>query len=120
MRYALVVLLAAPLAAQTPAFTIEQAMGASFPTELTAAPAKRRLAWVFNARGSRNVWMAEPGADGAYAAHAVTTYTGDDGQEVGELAWSPDGETIVYARGTLGGAPKTNPLSLPQGDQGQE
>jgi len=120
MRYALVVLLAAPLAAQTPTFTIEQALGAPFPAELTASPAKGRIAWVFNARGSRNVWMAEPGADGSYAAHAVTTYTGDDGQEMGELAWSPDGETIVYARGSLGPGARTNPLSLPSGDQGQE
>ena len=103
-----------------PPFTIEQAMGAPFPTELTAAPAKGRIAWVFDARGSRNVWVAEPGADGSYAAHAVTTYTGDDGQEVGELAWSPDGETVVYARGSLGPGARTNPLSLPSGELGQE
>ncbi|HTD61253.1 MAG TPA: prolyl oligopeptidase family serine peptidase, partial [Gemmatimonadaceae bacterium] len=88
--------------------------------ELTAAPAKGRIAWVFNARGSRNVWVAEPGADGGYAARAVTSYTGDDGQELGELAWSPDGETIVYARGSLGPGSRTNPLSLPSGDLGQE
>jgi hypothetical protein len=54
MRFAFVFLLAAPLAAQTPAYTIEQALGAPFPTELTAAPAKGRVAWVFNARGSRD------------------------------------------------------------------
>ena len=120
MRFAFVVLLAAPLAAQAPAFTIEQALGAPFPTELTAAPAKGRIAWVFNARGRRNVWVAEPGADGGYAARAVTSYTEDDGQELGELAWSPDGETIVYARGSLGPGSRTNPLSLPSGDLGQE
>jgi dipeptidyl aminopeptidase/acylaminoacyl peptidase len=120
MRFAFVVLLAAPLAAQAPAFTIEQALGAPFPTELTAAPAKGRIAWVFNARGRRNVWAAEPGADGGYAARAVTSYTEDDGQELGELAWSPDGETIVYARGSLGPGSRTNPLSLPSGDLGQE
>jgi dipeptidyl aminopeptidase/acylaminoacyl peptidase len=75
---------------------------------------------VFNARGRRNVWVAEPGADGGYAARAVTSYTEDDGQELGELAWSPDGETIVYARGSLGPGSRTNPLSLPSGDLGQE
>jgi dipeptidyl aminopeptidase/acylaminoacyl peptidase len=116
MRFAVLSLIAAPLAAQAPSFTIDQVLGAPFPSELTAAPAKGRVAWVFNAKGSRNVWVAGPLADGAYAAHAATTYSADDGQEVGELAWSPDGETIVYTRGTLGGAPKTNPLSLPQGD----
>jgi dipeptidyl aminopeptidase/acylaminoacyl peptidase len=110
----------APLAAQAPAFTVEQILGAPFPTELTAAPANGRIAWVFNARGSRNVWVGEPGADGGYTARAVTSYTGDDGQEIGELAWSPDGETIVYARGSLGPGTRTNPLSLPQGEMGQE
>jgi len=122
-RAAVLVLLAAPLvplAAQVPSFTVEQVLGAPFPTELTAAPAKGRIAWVFNARGSRNVWVSEPGADGAYAARAVTSYTGDDGQEIGELAWSPDGETIVYARGSLGPGTRTNPLSLPAGEMGQE
>jgi dipeptidyl aminopeptidase/acylaminoacyl peptidase len=113
-------LLAAPVGAQTAAFTIEQVLGAPFPTELIAAPAKGRIAWVFNARGSRNVWVAEPGADGSYAARAVTTYSGDDGQEVGDLAWSPDGETIVYVRGSLTPGEGTNPRSLPSGDLGQE
>ena len=120
MRFAFLLLLAAPLAAQTPAFTIEQVLGAPFPTELIAAPAKGRIAWVFNARGNRNVWVAEPGADGSYVARAVTTYSGDDGQEVGELAWSPDGETIVYARGSLTPGEGTNPRSLPSGDLGPE
>src|SRR5262249_49242663 len=41
-------------------------------------------------------------------------------QELGELAWSSDGETIVYARGSLGPGQRTNPLSLPSGDIGQE
>ena len=45
--------------------TLEQFLSAPFPTELTAAPAKGRVAWVFNASGARNLWIAEPTHDGS-------------------------------------------------------
>ncbi|HUJ33401.1 MAG TPA: prolyl oligopeptidase family serine peptidase [Candidatus Acidoferrum sp.] len=81
-------------------FTIQQVLSAPFPTELTAAPAKNRFAWVFNAEGRRNVWVAEPaGPAGAYSAHPVTNYSADDGQDIGDLAWAPDAGSIVYVRG---------------------
>jgi dipeptidyl aminopeptidase/acylaminoacyl peptidase len=114
---ALVLLTMAPVPAwaQRRSFTVEQILAAPFPTELTAAPAQGRLAWVFNTRGSRNVWLAEPSAGGAYTTRALTSYTGDDGQEIGDLAWSPDAETVVYARGSLSPGAPTNPLSQPQG-----
>jgi dipeptidyl aminopeptidase/acylaminoacyl peptidase len=124
MRYVaallLIVVTSTPALAQARSFGIEQVLSAPFPTTLTAAPAKGRLAWIFNARGSRNVWLAEPSAGGAYASRALTSYTGDDGQEIGDLAWSPDGETIVYARGSLSEGAPTNPLSNPQGDLPRE
>src|SRR5271169_582166 len=80
--------------------TLEQFLSAPFPTELTAAPAKGRVAWVFNANGARNLWIAEPGADGSYKSRQITAYKDDDGQDLGMLSWAPDAETIVY---TLGG-----------------
>ncbi len=80
-------------------FTIEQVMSSPFPTELIASPAGNRVAWVFDARGLRNIWVAEPGAGGSYRSRQLTRYTQDDGQDVGELAWTPDGQSIVYVRG---------------------
>ena len=81
-------------------FTIEQVLSAPFPTELTAAPAKGRFAWVLNAEGKRNIWVAEPASGGTgYTAHQVTNYSQDDGQDVGELAWTPDANSIVFVRG---------------------
>jgi dipeptidyl aminopeptidase/acylaminoacyl peptidase len=77
-------------------FTIEQAISAPFPSELTAAPAGGRLAWVFDERGARNVWVAEPPQ---YRGHRLTNYRADDGQEILGLSWSPDGRYIVYVRG---------------------
>jgi dipeptidyl aminopeptidase/acylaminoacyl peptidase len=86
-------------AAQAGKFTLEQVLSAPFPTDLHAAPAKGRFAWVFNAEGKRNIWVAEPTGNGGYSSHQVTHYSVDDGQDVGELAWTPDANSIVYVRG---------------------
>ena len=103
--------------AQKP-FTLEQVTSAPFPTELSAAPVKGRVAWVFNARGARNIWIAEPATDGSYKARQITSYKEDDGQDVGQLSWAPDAATIVYTRGgdlEFLNKPNPNPLSSPQG-----
>src|SRR5208282_1371899 len=103
-----------PAAAQKEPFTIEQVMSAPFPSELVAAPAGGMVAWVFDARGVRNIWVAEPPD---YKARALTSYAADDGQEIAELAWTHDARAVVYARGgdfeTMREAP--NPRSFPQG-----
>ena len=81
-------------------FTIEQVLSAPFPTDLTPAPSKNMFAWVFNAEGKRNVWVAEPSSGGSgYTARQLTNYTEDDGQDVGELSWTPDASAIVYVHG---------------------
>ena len=71
-------------------------MSAPFPDELTAAPTGGAVAWVFNTRGARNIWVAAPPE---YAGRAVTAYADDDGQEVGGLRWTPDTRAIVFVRG---------------------
>jgi dipeptidyl aminopeptidase/acylaminoacyl peptidase len=98
-------------------FTLEQVMSSPFPTELVASPTGGRVAWVFDARGLRNIWVAEPSGGGGYVSRQITRYTQDDGQEIGELAWTPDGRAVVYVRGgdfeTGGSYP--NPASAPEG-----
>jgi dipeptidyl aminopeptidase/acylaminoacyl peptidase len=115
-RLALALLLAAPaaLGAQQPPFTLEQVMGAPFPDELTAAPTGGAVAWVSNARGVRNVWVAAPPD---YQGKAVTAYTGDDGQELSDLHWTPDARAIVYVRGgePNGHGEYPNPQSVVKG-----
>lgn len=110
----LALLVSLPLAAQQPAVTLEGILSAPFPSELLAAPAGGKLAWVQNARGVRNLWVAEPPD---YRGRQVTRYTEDDGQTVGGLAWTPDAKTLVYVRG--GGANRQgenpNPVSDPAG-----
>jgi dipeptidyl aminopeptidase/acylaminoacyl peptidase len=71
---------------------------------------------VYNDRGARNLWLAEKDTAGAMHGHAVTQYAGDDGIDMGELCWAPDGNTIVFTRGgSLEGGPPVNPLSLISG-----
>jgi dipeptidyl aminopeptidase/acylaminoacyl peptidase len=47
-------------------------------------------------RGKRNVWVASP----TEPAHAVTHNTEDDGQDISNITWSPDGESVAYTHGT--------------------
>lgn len=82
---------------QTRSFTVEQVMSSPFPTDLTTAKQSPRMAWVFDLKGERNVWVADaPG----FQAHQVTHYPGDNGQQILSLRLTPDGRTVVYARGS--------------------
>jgi dipeptidyl aminopeptidase/acylaminoacyl peptidase len=112
-------LVSAGLRAQQPPFTLEQVMSAPFPSEIVAAPAAGRIAWVQNARGVRSIWVAEPAAAGGYAARQVTTYKEDDGLDVAELCWTPDAQSLLFTRGAdleTGGS-DPNPRSNPAGVQ---
>ena len=98
----LVLLLAASSIAQKtnvtkPGFTLEQVMSSPFPTALTSAAKANRIAWVFDSRGERNVWVADAPE---FAARQVTHYEGDDGQDIFAVKLTPDGKTVVYARGS--------------------
>ena len=77
-------------------FTMEQIKSYPFPNELTASGGGARIAWAFNERGLRNVWVAE-GPD--FKARRLTNYTVDDGQELTSLGVSEDGKYVVYVRG---------------------
>lgn len=84
--------------AQSP-FTLEQVIGSPFPSELVAAEHGSRVAWVFDARGVRNVWVAD-GPDFARTARQLTHYKEDDGQPIAGLRLTPDGKTVLYALGS--------------------
>ena len=96
-------------AAQSPAFTIDDALSAPFPSGLVASPSGAKVAWIFDAQGSRNIWVAEPSANGSFASRQLTRYTGDIGVEIGTLAWSSDGRAVVFERG---GEPNPRSVSL--------
>jgi len=79
------------------AFTLNDVMQAPFPSYMVAAPTGAAVAWVFDAKGCSNIWVADP-SHGA-KARQITPYTEDDGFDIGELAWSPDTKSIAFTRG---------------------
>src|SRR5208337_2161707 len=100
-------------------FTLQQVLSAPFPTNLIAASKKERFAWVFNAEGKRNLWIAEPLSDRkGYGSRQLTNYLEDDGQDIGDLQFAPNAESIVYVRGgdlEYPEQPYPNPALIPQG-----
>jgi len=84
--------------AQSP-FTLEQVLSSPFPSELVAAMHGSRVAWVFDAKGVRNVWVAD-GPDFIRTARPMTHYSADDGQPIASLRLTPDGKTVLYALGS--------------------
>ena len=82
---------------QKPSFTLEQVMSSPFPTALTSGAKANRIAWVFDSKGARNVWIADAPD---FAARQITHYQGDDGQDIFAVKLTPDGRTAIYARGS--------------------
>jgi dipeptidyl aminopeptidase/acylaminoacyl peptidase len=80
-----------------PSFTLEQVMSSPFPTALTSAAKVNRIAWVFDSKGERNIWVADAPD---FAGRQVTPYQGDDGQDIFAVKLTPDGKTVVFARGS--------------------
>src|SRR5882762_3919687 len=94
LAIALLVVVTGRIDAQT--FTLEQVMSSPFPSELTVTKRGDNVGWAFDAEGKRNVWIA---AAPAFAARQLTHYDKDDGQELTDLTFSPNGNAIAYVRG---------------------
>src|SRR3954469_6339752 len=77
-------------------FTVEQVLSLPTPDNLIASPSGSTIAWTFNERGVRNIYLA---AGPEFTARKLTDNNADDGQELSNLSFSNDGKTIVYVRG---------------------
>jgi dipeptidyl aminopeptidase/acylaminoacyl peptidase len=109
-----VALLLSSLSAAAEKPTLESILGAPFPSEILASPSGGRLTWIQNDRGVRNLWVAAPPD---YRGRPVTRYDKDDGQNLGDVEWTPDGKTLFYVRGGGGNrqGENPNPTSDPAG-----
>lgn len=87
-------MLAAPATAAP--MTLQGAMAYPFTSGLVASPDGKRIAWVREVAGERNIWVADgPGRP----AVKVTSFAGDDGQELTQLVFAPDGKSLLFVRG---------------------
>jgi dipeptidyl aminopeptidase/acylaminoacyl peptidase len=115
MLFALIALIfPLPQAVAQTTFTLEQILSAPFPSDLTASKNGDRVAWILNQEGRRNIWVAEAPE---FHARQLSKYEMDDGQELSDLHFSADGNTLVYVRGegknSAGESP--DPTSNPAG-----
>src|SRR5580704_1219043 len=84
----------APLCGQASArseFSMAQVLHYPFAAELAAAEHGDVIAWVCNLDGVRNVWMARAPS---FTPRKATQYSDDDGQEITQLTFSPDGARL--------------------------
>lgn len=94
--------------------TIDNLLNVPFPASLTSSPDGRRIAWVFNDQGRRNIYIAEAPD---FVPKKITGYTEDDGQEITSLQFLPDNNRLIFIRG---GAPNSanelpNPIAIQPG-----
>src|SRR5437764_5550628 len=95
-------------------FTVEQVLGLPTPDNLIASPRGSTIAWTFNERGVRNIYIAD-GPD--FVARKLTDNTSDDGQELTNVSFSHDGKTIVYVRGGDHGGSRPGDAPNPNAEQ---
>ncbi len=88
-------------------------MSAPFASSAIPAPAGAVVAWVLNEQGRRNVWVASAPD---WNARKITNFDVDDGQEIGEISWSPDGKYLLFTHGGDFEMDRSNPdpASYPQ------
>ncbi|HJQ18756.1 MAG TPA: prolyl oligopeptidase family serine peptidase [Gemmatimonadaceae bacterium] len=110
---ALTVGLAAPAAAQQ-SFTLEQVMSAPFASDLVAARTGTAVAWINASKGARNVWVASAPS---WEGRQVTAYADDDGYEIEDLSFTPNGRALIYVRGSSpnGRGERPNPALITGG-----
>lgn len=88
--------LPASMVVAAPRFTLAQVLDYPHISQLTSARTGQAVAWVRNLDGLRNVWVARAPL---WVPQQVTRYTDDDGREITQLAFSPDGAYLVYVVG---------------------
>ncbi len=104
------------LGATSPGFAqtlLEQFLSAPTESGFTSSKDGKNIAWVINDRGKRNI-VVKTGTD---LPRFVTDYPADDGQEISQLAFSPNGLKILFVRGgaTNRAGQNPNPASLADG-----
>src|SRR5580700_4145508 len=91
--------------------TIENLLSVPFPSELKSSRDGKRIAWVFNDNGIRNVYAADAPA---FAVRKLTKHNSDDGLDITSIKFSDDGTKIFFTDGNTnnGAGEAANPAML--------
>ena len=76
--------------------TISDYLSAAFPTNLVSSKNGKAIAWVFNDKGSRNIYLADAAGNNA---KRITNFFGDDGMDLGNIQLTSNGEQIIFVQG---------------------
>lgn len=101
------------VATNTYAQPLEQFLSHLIESNFASSSDGKSIAWVINDHGKRNI-LVKTGTD---LPRFLTDYQLDDGQEISQLVFSPNGTKLLYVRGS--GANRSgqnpNPASLVEG-----
>lgn len=75
---------------------IPNLLSVPFPTNLVGSDNGNIIAWVFNDKGERNIFIAKAPN---FEAKKLTSYSGDEGLEIGSLRFSRMGRYLAFVRG---------------------
>lgn len=78
---------------------IEDLLSVPFPTELKSSKDGKQIAWVFNNQGARNLYTADAAT---FSARVLTKHLVDDGIEISDVVFTPDGNKILFVEGNPG------------------
>ena len=94
-------------------YSLEQFLSHPIESGFAATPDGKTIAWVVNDHGKRNI-MVKQGSD---LPLMITDYQLDDGQEISQLVFSPNGTKLLYVRGSAANhaGQNPNPASLADG-----
>lgn len=81
---------------QANAQKIEDYISPAFPSNLIANHAGSAVAWVFNDKGVRNIYLGKPQNE---QYQVLTTFTMDDGVEITSLQFAPNDDVIYFVKG---------------------
>ena len=93
--------------------TIENLLSVPFPTELKSSADGKHIAWAFNDKGVRNLFIADAPD---FKARMLTDNKTDNGIDITSVMFTPDGNKILFTEGNSnnGKGEAANPALLQQ------
>jgi len=110
--FSLLIVLTQSISAQT---NLEQFLNHPAESNFVSSTDGKNIAWVINDAGKRNIMIRM----GSELPRMLTDYQQDDGQEISQLTFSPNGTKLIYVRGGEANqkGQNPNPAGLAEGTE---